>query len=298
MSDPQSPKSTENIDDKVVADFGREWKTFSQERLVGSELSDAAEDYFRIFPFNLVNQKSVGFDMGCGSGRWAKTIAPRVGLLRCIDPSSMALEQARKNLKHHSNCEFACESVSNNSLQEGSQDFGYSLGVLHHVPNTLAGLTSCTAKLKEGAPFLLYLYYRFDNKPLLFRLLWQISDVARRIISRLPFLVKLAISQVIAITVYLPLAKFSLLMEKARFNVENVPLSYYRNKSFYFMRTDALDRFGTKLEQRFTKAEIHRMMSQAGLIDIQFSEKAPFWVAVGIRSKRSEQPATQPPGCK
>jgi ubiquinone/menaquinone biosynthesis C-methylase UbiE len=284
MLDPQSPKSTENIDDKVVADFGREWKTFSQEKLVGSELQEAAEDYFRIFPFNLVDQKSVGFDMGCGSGRWAKTIAPRVGLLRCIDPSSMALEQARKNLKHLSNCAFACESVSNNSLQDASQDFGYCLGVLHHVPNTLAGLKSCTVKLKKGAPFLLYLYYRFDNKPLLFRMIWRVSDVARRIISRLPFFAKLAISQVIAIAVYLPLAKLTLLVEKAGFNVENVPLSYYRTKSFYVMRTDALDRFGTKLEQRFTRTEIHRMMSQAGLIDIQFSDKPPFWVAVGVRA--------------
>ena len=30
-----------------------------------------------------------------------------------------------------------------------------------------------------------------------------------------------------------------------------------KNKTFYFMRTDALDRFGTKLEKRFTKEEIN-----------------------------------------
>jgi ubiquinone/menaquinone biosynthesis C-methylase UbiE len=284
MSDQESRKSTENIDDKVVADFGREWRTFGQERLIGSELQNAAEEYFRIFPFDLVDQKSVGFDMGCGSGRWARTIAPRVGLLRCIDPSSMALEQARKNLKHLSNCLFACESVANNSIQDNSQDFGYCLGVLHHVPDTLAGLKSCTSKLKKGAPFLLYLYYRFDNKPLLFRAIWKVSDVARRIISRLPYFAKLPISQLIAVVVYLPLARLSLLIEKTGFSVANVPLSHYRNKSFYFMRTDALDRFGTKLEQRFTKAEIHQMMTQAGLIDVQFSGQPPFWVAVGAKA--------------
>jgi ubiquinone/menaquinone biosynthesis C-methylase UbiE len=284
MSDQQSRKSTENIDDKVVADFGREWRTFGQERLIGSELQNAAEEYFRIFPFDLVDQKSVGFDMGCGSGRWARTIAPRVGLLRCIDPSSMALEQARKNLQHLGNCVFACESVSNNSIQDNSQDFGYCLGVLHHVPDTLAGLKSCTSKLKKGAPFLLYLYYRFDNKPLLFRAIWKVSDVARRIISRLPYFAKLPISQLIAVAVYLPLARFSLLIEKTGLSVANVPLSHYRKKSLYFMRTDALDRFGTKLEQRFTKAEIHQMMTHAGLIDVQFSGQPPFWVAVGIKA--------------
>ena len=44
-------------------------------------------------------------------------------------------------------------------------DFGYALGVLHHVPNTQEGLNSCIKLLKPGAPFLVYLYYSFDNRP-------------------------------------------------------------------------------------------------------------------------------------
>ena len=49
------------------------------------------------------------------------------------------------------------------------------------------------------------------------------------------------------------------------------------------MKTDALDRFGTKLEQRFTKNEIFTMMKDCGLTNIKFSDKVPFWVAVGIK---------------
>ncbi len=49
------------------------------------------------------------------------------------------------------------------------------------------------------------------------------------------------------------------------------------------MRTDAHDRFGTRLEKRFTKKKIKEMMQEAGLTDIQFSPKEPFWVAVGIK---------------
>ena len=47
------------------------------------------------------------------------------------------------------------------------------------------------------------------------------------------------------------------------------------------MRTDALDRFGTRLEQRFSRNEIERMMTAAGLTDIVFSEREPYWVACG-----------------
>lgn len=49
------------------------------------------------------------------------------------------------------------------------------------------------------------------------------------------------------------------------------------------MRTDALDRFGTRLEQRFSAREIKEMMTDADLEDIRFSDMAPFWCVVGRR---------------
>ena len=49
------------------------------------------------------------------------------------------------------------------------------------------------------------------------------------------------------------------------------------------MRTDALDRFGTRLEQRFTRKQVEMMMEAAGLEQIVFSDHSPFWCAVGRR---------------
>ena len=105
------------------------------------------ERYFSIFPWELISEKSVGFDMGCGSGRWAKLIAPRVGTLHCVDPST-ALLVARKNLSNLNNCIFHSSSVDEFSVQSNSMDFGYSLGVLHHIPNTQSALIDCVDKLK------------------------------------------------------------------------------------------------------------------------------------------------------
>ncbi len=70
--------------------------------------------------------------------------------------------------------------------------------------------------------------------------------------------------------------------------VESFPLWYYRRRSFYFMRTDALDRFGTRLEKRFTKAEIRQMMEQAGLENITFNE-TQFRTAVGFKKEIEKQ---------
>jgi hypothetical protein len=162
-------------------------------------------------------------------------------------------------------------------------DFGYSIGVLHHVPDTAAGLRACIAKLKPGAPFLVYLYYAFDNRPWWFRMLWRMSDVGRRVLSRLPEALKYGLSQGIALLVYWPLARAARLAEQAGRDVSAFPLSAYRHRTFYAMRTDALDRFGTRLEQRFTRAQIAEMLERTGLERIEFSPDVPFWCAVGYR---------------
>jgi len=205
-----------------------------------------------------------------------------IGHLHYIDPSE-AIEVARKNLSNYTNCSFHQRSVSDIPFEDNSMDFAYSLGVLHHIPDTQAGIFSCVKKIKKGAPFLVYLYYAFDNQPFWFQMIWRISDMFRRIISAMPFRLRLLCSQIIAILVYFPMAKFSFLFEKMGGKVHSFPLSAYRQKSFYTMRTDALDRFGTKLESRFTRKQVQNMMGNAGLENIVFSESIPFWCAVGIK---------------
>ena len=162
-------------------------------------------------------------------------------------------------------------------------DFGYCLGVLHHIPDTKQALLSCTSKLKKGSPFLLYIYYNLDNRPYWYKLIWGITDIFRRIISKLPFNFKFLLSKLITIFIYLPLAKLSLFLEVLGFNVDNIPLADYRKKSFYFMSTDALDRFGTKLEKRFSKSEIISLMKECNLHSIEFSKSMPFYVALGYK---------------
>lgn len=272
----------ENRVKEVVEGFGDEWSRFDQSALSKDELAKMFDNYFNIFPWNKLDKAAVGFDLGCGSGRWAKMVAPRVGKLHLIDPSADALAVAKQNLQDADNCEFHLAGVEEIPLLNESCDFGYSLGVLHHIPDTEAGLKSCVAKLKNGAPFLLYLYYRFDNRPAWFTLIWQASDAVRQVVSRLPHSARYIASQVFAATTYFPLARIARTLERTGVNVEAFPLSQYRNRSFYVMQTDALDRFGTRLEKRFTKAEIQKMMQDAGLENISFSQVS-FWTAVGYK---------------
>jgi len=272
-----------NVDDRVAAGFGDEWSRFDQSTLSATTQAEMFASYFANFPWSGLATGAVGADFGCGSGRWALRVAPRVGKLYCVDASPQALEVARRNLRGVENCEFICASVGNMPIAPKSLDFGYSLGVLHHIPDTAAGLASCVRTLKPGAPFLLYLYYRMENRPIWYRGLWSLTNALRGLISRLPKFPRYVASQMIASLVYWPLARAAGLAASLGIENRNFPLSFYADKPFYVMRTDALDRFGTRLEHRFSRPQMDALMRAVGLTNVSFNDQPPFWCAVGYR---------------
>lgn len=282
--DNRSVEAPQNLDHSTVNSFGDEWSRYDQSALPEAELSRMFEAYFKVFPWSRLSPHAQGFDMGCGSGRWAKLVAPRVGLLHCIDASAKALDVARSALADRDNVEFILATANDVPLPKSSQDFGYSLGVLHHIPDTEAALKACAALLKPGAPLLVYLYYRFDNRPFWFQMIWRMSEMLRAVISKFPGFAKSMVTDAVALFVYLPLARLAWLAEHLGVDTRNFPLQFYRRASFYTMRTDSRDRFGTPLEQRFTRTEIAAMMERAGCSEIVFSEREPYWCAVGIKT--------------
>jgi SAM-dependent methyltransferase len=269
-----------NLHPETVEGFGYEWMKFDQSHADPDENQRLFDEYFRIFPWESLPAVARGFDLGCGSGRWARLAAERAALVVCFDASRNALDVARKNAE---GCPAVLASAGALPVRRASMDFGYSLGVLHHVPEPLRGLTDAVETLKPGAPFLVFLYYALDNRPSWFRAVWRTSDVVRRLLSRRLSWVRYTVSQLLAVLVYLPMARLAAFLERRGRDVHGIPLSVYRNRSFYVMRTDALDRFGTVLEHRFTRQEMRALMEDAGLERVSFSEQAPYWCAIGFK---------------
>jgi SAM-dependent methyltransferase len=273
---------TTNIDVETVKGFGQEWSTFTQECLSTSERGEVFGKYFCLIDWN----KKLGkvLDMGCGSGRWDVLVAPLVGELVAADASREALKVARRNVQAR-NVSFIEATPDSLPYPDGYFDFIFSLGVLHHLPDTAGAIRSLAKKLCRDGIFLLYLYYAFDNRPPWFRAVWRVTDLVRRFISRLPFSFRYALSQIIATCVYWPLARTAKYFPVP----DSWPLRLYADRSFYVMRTDALDRFGTRLERRFTKGQITEMLASAGLNNIRFSDSEPYWVCAATKpAMRSE----------
>jgi SAM-dependent methyltransferase len=164
------------------------------------------------------------------------------------------------------------------TLQE-SLDLAMSLGVLHHIPDTGLAIKDVSLRIKPGGMFLCYLYYNMENKPFFYRLIFKAANVVRQIVSVLPQRIKRIVCSSIAALIYWPLAKFSKALSKIGINNSNIPLHHYAEMPFVMLANDALDRFGTTLEQRFSRAEITQMLSAAGfdVSTLKFSNIEPYW---------------------
>jgi SAM-dependent methyltransferase len=246
-----------NLDLKTVQSFGEEWNVFND--FSKQEIQKIGNDYFDLLTIDCSN--FVALDVGCGSGRWSLYLSPRVKFLR--DLKNIRVTQA---------------GVDHLPFPDNTFDLVYSLGVLHHVPDTPSAIQHCFEKTKHGGYFLLYLYYNHENRGFIFRFIFRCSNLLRKIISLFPFGMKKVTCDLIASLIYWPLAKLSTIV--ALFSISlasKLPLSYYKKTGFFVMRNDALDRFGTPLEKRFSKSEIDKMLKHVGFVNIQFSPHEPYW---------------------
>ncbi len=269
-----------NIDKQTVTSFGSEWKKFDS--FSEEEIKRTGDMYFDIIDFKRINEQSTVMDVGCGTGRWTKYIASRVKFVEAVDPSE-AVFSAANLLKDQKNVRITQASTDNLPFDDDAFDLVFSIGVLHHIPDTRQAMRDCIKKLKKDGLFLVYLYYNFDNRSLLFKFLFKLSNLLRKIVSSLPGRFKRITCDLLALFVYMPFVLMARFFQQLGLTkiAKRIPLSIYTNQTFNIIRNDSLDRFGTPLEQRFSREQIAKMMSECGLTDIVFSDNAPYWHAVG-----------------
>jgi len=272
-----------NVHAKTVASFGDEWNKFSH--FSEEDIRITGNQYFDIM-IDKLDKTQLALDVGCGSGRWSYYISDKVCHIEAIDPST-AIFSAQKTFGHIPNIRFSQADVENIPFPDNSFDIVFSLGVFHHLPDTQGAINKAVSKLKPDGHFLLYLYYSLDNRSFAYKLLFKISNLFRKLISSFPKGIKHFVCDLIAVFIYFPLVFLSRIIKTIspqKTGYRKIPLSYYNDKSFKIMRNDALDRFGTPLEKRFSKIEITEMMQNSGLKNITFSDNPPYWHVVGQKA--------------
>ena len=158
--------------------------------------------------------------------------------------------------------------------------FGYSykhdkIAALSQNPLQLAeGFNELCKLVRPGGYVFCYLYYKLDNRSYLYKIIYKLTILPRLFISRFPSFLKNIICDLIAIFIYFPIIKFAKCFPENK----QLPLHGYIDRSFFSMRTDARDRFGTKIEKRISKKEIGDLCKMHNLIELSFSKEHPYWV--------------------
>ena len=274
-------RKDENLDQGVIDSFGHEWATYDYGE---TETSEALDAQFMAYcaPIDLTQfnpKTSLAGDFGAGSGRWSSRLSPHFSLVYALEPSDGANSVLKNKFSNDPKIVVLQETVGSNSIPLASLDLAMSLGVLHHIPDTGLAIKDVSRRIKPGGVFLCYLYYSLENKPAYYKMIFKAVDGVRRVISVLPQRLKQLVTSLIAGVVYWPLARLSKVLNKFGINTSNVPLHHYADMPFVMLANDALDRFGTTLEQRFSKAEITEMLRVADfdISTLKFSDKEPFW---------------------
>lgn len=264
----------------VVAGFDYEWKRF---QAVGTEELDVVfRSYTDVLPADSFTEGLLVVDAGCGAGRWAYEVARRGPRVIAVD-LGLSVEVARRNTASTGRVACVQADVQRLPLARGAFDWAYTLGVLHHLDRSAEALDQIARTVRSSGHVLVYVYYALEGRGPAYRLIFRAVDLLRRVLSRSPRPIAFAIATAVAILVYFPLARSAQLLARLGLSslAERMPLSFYRERSLEIMRNDSLDRFGTRLERRYTRDAMLALMRSAGLADVMVSPRPPFWHAIG-----------------
>ncbi len=272
-------------DQQVIDAFGAEWLRFGD--FDPQTIEQMGREYFDVLGPELLGPDKRVLDAGCGSGRFTHYLCDKVGFIEAADPSDAVLVAARLN-QEKTNVRITRAGIESIPFADQSFDLVMCIGVLHHMPSTEAGMAALAAKVRPGGHLFAYLYYNFENRSRAFRLLFWLASGVRWVVSRLPRGLRHFVCELLAIFFYMPFVSLARLVKwlfpKRKYH-ERIPLSYYADKRYFVIRNDALDRFGTRLEKRYSRADLTKMALACGLEAPQFSPNEPYWHFVARKPK-------------
>ena len=204
-----------------------------------------------------------GIDAGCGFGRhlyWAaRWGAEMIG----VDVSA-AVDRAFANTAHLPNAHIVQGDIYHLPVARREFDFAYSLGVLHHLPDTALGVASVARCVRPGGEVITWLYAGGWGK-------WfERVEPVRRALAKLPlpvlYWLSLAIAGVgypAAIVPYRWLCRTGF----ARGFLDRLPshLRYYAAYPFRVYHADWVDRLSAPVRSYFTPPEARALLEGQGL---------------------------------
>lgn len=277
--------------DAYAGNFGFEWTTFNRTQLdsarrggewsrdlYGHGVVSAADESRRTFelktglmPEDLRGKRVL--DVGCGMGRFAAVASQHAGHLVGID-LTRAVDSAAQNLAGRDNVDLLQADLRKLPFRDASFDVIYSIGVLHHTPDTHESFSGLLRLLKPGGTIAIWLYEKARWRKPWLPPAQAFSDLYRVVTPRLPPRMLLSLCKARAHLddrVHNPVVK--------RFLEKVVPASNHPEAEWRTL--DTYDWYSPKYQWKHTNDEVREWFERAGLTDVRVLD-----VPVSVRGVR------------
>lgn len=196
-------------------------------------------------------------DVGCGMGRFAEVCARHGARVIGVDLSD-AVEPAAENLRSYPRCDVVQADVFDLPFADGVFDVVYSIGVLHHTPDTKEAFLRLPKLLKPNGEIAIWVYSgeRVD------RLASGLKYTYRRVTPRIGRPTLLAISRIAA-----PLYRIHTAPYIGFFSRKVLPTAMHPDPQWRVL--DTFDDYSPKYRWRHTYDEVLTWFAQAGLVDLE-----------------------------
>ena len=149
-----------------------------------------------------------------------------------------------------------------------SFDLVYSLGVVHHLEDPLAGVRSLARLVRPGGELRLYVYRTLDDEPAWKRGLFAAVTALRRVTTRLPYWAVHAVAGAIALVASVLFLWPRRLLRRWSWGerlTRGLPLVHYTDVPFRMLVAEQFDRLVAPIEGRFRREDVEGWLQDGGI---------------------------------
>jgi SAM-dependent methyltransferase len=265
---PVQSQDSLTLKKKTAHSFGFEWTQFHELKSERGFLEFIGPIDKEFFKGKLV------LDAGCGNGSYAYYSASYGAEVIAIDFSD-SVYVAKENTKNM-DVQIVRADITHPPFKEGSFDYIFSIGVLHHVPEPETGFHQLVPLLKQGALISIWVYGRAKQWAAVY-----FYEPIIMITHRLPH-------RLLYYLCYVPAMIMEVCNRLYRFlwwvhlpNIASrIPFKFYAEYPFSVKLNDAFDTFATPSARFYTEKELYSWFQKNGLKKILITEEG---VSKGIK---------------
>ena len=257
---PIQSKNTLTLKKKTADSFGFEWTRFHElksEKGFLEFIGPIAKDFFK--------GKFV-LDAGCGNGSYSYYSASYGAEVIAIDFSD-AVSVAQENTKNM-DVQVVRADITHPPFKEGTFDYIFSIGVLHHLPEPETGFQQLVPLLKPCALISIWVYGRAKQWAAVY-----FYEPLIKITHRLPhrLLYYLCFLPAIIMEISNRIYRFLRLIHLP--NIASIlPFKFYSEYPFSVKLNDAFDTFATPSARYYTEQELNSWFQKNGLKNILITD--------------------------